>query len=59
MEILLPPKPSHPHHLIQIKIDENEKLLPWKCSKVEVMKPVKKFEVFIDDKWFELKKIDD
>lgn len=48
MEIIIPRRTNK---LNVIKLEDSDKILPWKCSKFESWGPVKKFEVFIDDKW--------
>jgi hypothetical protein len=48
MEIIIPRRTNK---LNVIKIEDSDKILPWKCSKFEMMGHIKKFEVFIDDKW--------
>lgn len=55
MEIIIPRRTNK---LNEIKIEDSDKILPWKCSKFEMIGPIKKFEVFIDEKWYELKSID-
>lgn len=55
MEIVIPRRTNK---LNKITLDESEKILPWKCSKIEEIGPGRKFEVLIDDKWYQLLKID-
>jgi len=50
--------PRRTNKLDLITIEDGNKILPWKCSKFEMIGPVRKFEVFIDEKWYKLESID-